>query len=199
MLRSSDVRGRFSAWPAGNPRTLIRVGLGVLAAANLVALYFVIRPIGGSAQELAQQSLDMRSAIRQQQGVLERTRLLAGKIQSGRGEGDQFMGHYFLPRRSAYSTIIAELNDLAGQSKITPRDSALALEAVDGSDTLDMVQISANFEGLYPDVIRFINLIDKSDRLLIVESLNATPQQSGGRLNVMLKLDTFVREDGSAQ
>jgi hypothetical protein len=199
MLRSSDVRGRFSAWPASNPRTLIRVGLGVLAAANLVALYFVIRPIGGSAQELAQQSLDMRSAIRQQQGVLERTRLLAGKIQSGRGEGDQFMGHYFLPRRSAYSTIIAELNDLAGQSKITPRDSALALEAVDGSDTLDMMQISANFEGLYPDVIRFINLIDKSDRLLIVESLNATPQQSGGRLNVMLKLDTFVREDGSAQ
>jgi hypothetical protein len=189
----------FSAWPASNPRTLIRVGLGVLAAANLVALYFVIRPIGGSAQELAQQSLDMRSAIRQQQGVLERTRLLAGKIQSGRGEGDQFMGNYFLPRRSAYSTIIAELNDLAGQSKITPRDSALALEAVDGSDTLDMMQISANFEGLYPDVIRFINLIDKSDRLLIVESLNATPQQSGGRLNVMLKLDTFVREDGSAQ
>ncbi len=199
MPRSSDVRRRFSAWPASNPRTLIRVGLGVLAAANLVALYFVIRPIGGSAQELAQQSLDMRSAIRQQQGVLERTRLLAGKIQSGRGEGDKFMGTYFLPRRTAYSTIIAELNDLAGQSKITPRDSALALEAVDGSDTLDMMQISANFEGLYPDVIRFINLIDKSDRLLIVESLNATPQQSGGRLNVMLKLDTFVREDGSAQ
>ena len=51
---------------------------------------------------------------------------------------------------------------------------------VDGSDTLDMMQISANFEGLYPDLIRFINLFDKSDRLLIIESLNATPQQSGG-------------------
>src|SRR5271163_4057220 len=136
-----------------NPRALLRVGLGVLAAANLVALYFVIRPIGGSAQELAQQSLDMRSAIRQQQGVLDRTRLLAGKIESGRGEGDQFMGHYFLPRRTAYSSVMAELNDLAGQSKITSRDSAFALPEVDGSDTLDMMQISANFEGLYPDLI----------------------------------------------
>jgi hypothetical protein len=189
----------FNVWPPNNPRALIRLGLGTLAVANLVALYFVIRPPGGSTQELAQQALDMHSAIRQQQGVLDRTRLLASKIESGRGEGDQFMGNYFLPRRTAYSTIMSELNDLAGQSKITPRDSAYALDAVDGSDTLDMMQISANLEGLYPDVIRFINLLDKSERLLIIESLNATPQQSGGRVNVALKLDTFVKEDGSAQ
>jgi hypothetical protein len=199
MPRSFKFGGGSNLWPASNPRALIRLGLGVLAAANLVALYFVIRPIGGSAQELAQQALEMRSAIRQQQGVLERTRLLAGKIESGRGEGDKFMGSYFLPRRTAYSTIMSELNDLAGQSKIAPRDSAFGLEPVDGSDNLEMMQISANLEGLYPDVIRFINLLDKSDRLLIIESLNATPQQSGGKVNVALKLDTFVQEDGSAQ
>jgi hypothetical protein len=187
----------FNLSPAANPRTLIRWGLGALAVANLVALYFVIRPVGGSAGELAQQSLDMRSEIRQQQGTLDRTRLLVSKIESGRGQGDQFMGSFFLPRRTAFSTIMAELNTLAGQAKMTPRDSAWALDAVDGSDTLDMMQISANYEGLYPDLIHFINLLDKSDRLLIVESLNATPQQTGGKLNVMLKLDTFVKEDGS--
>jgi hypothetical protein len=189
----------FNAWSPNNPRASIRLGLGVLVVANLIALYFVVRPIGGSAQELAQQALDMHSQIRQQQGILDRTRLLASKIESGRGEGDKFTGNYFLPRRTAYSTIMAELNDLASQAKINPRESAWALDAVDGSDTLDMMQISANFEGLYPDLIHFINLLDKSDRLLIIESLNATPQQSGGRLNVMLKLDTFVQEDGSAR
>jgi hypothetical protein len=180
-----------------NPRALIRYGLGGLALANLVALYFVIRPLGGSAQELAQQALDLHLQIRQQQGSLDRTRLLASKIATGRGEGDKFMGGYFLPRRTAYSTIMSDLNDLAGQSKVASRDSAWALDAVDGSDTLDMMQISANFEGLYPDLIHFINLLDKSDRLLIIESLNATPQQSGGRISVTLKLDAFVREDGS--
>ena len=198
-MRGFKVGRSFNAWPPNNPRAVIRLGLGLLAVANLVALYFVIRPIGGSAQELAQQALDMHSAIRQQQGVLDRTKLLVSKIESGRGEGDQFMGSHFLPRRIAYSTILAELNDLAGQAKITSRDSAMALDAVDGSDTLDMMQITANFEGLYPDLIRFINLLDKSDRLLIIESLNATPQQTGGRVNVALKLDTFVKEDGSAQ
>jgi hypothetical protein len=182
---------------ANNPRALIRYGLGALALANLVALYFVIRPPGGSAQQLAAQALDLHLEIRQQQATLDRTRQLAGKITLGRGEGDKFMGSYILPRRTAYSTIMAELNDLAGQAKVSARDSAIALEAVDGSDTLDMMQISANFEGLYPDLIHFINLLDKSDRLLIIESLNATPQQSGARISVTLKLDTFVREDGS--
>jgi hypothetical protein len=189
----------FNVWPLNNSGAVIRLALVVLAVANLVALYFVLRPMGGSAEELAQQALDMHSQIRQQQATLDRTRLLASKIESGRGEGDQFMGNYFLPRRTAYSAIMAELNDLAGQAKITSRDSAWALDPVDGSDTLDMMLITANFEGLYPDLIHFINLLDKSGRLLIIESLNATPQQSGGRLNVMLKLDTFVREDGSAQ
>ena len=194
----------FSAWQSAvfqsnSPRSLMRAGLIALAVANLVALYFVIRPVGGSAQELGQQAQDMRLAIRQQQSNLDRTRILAGKIRSGRGEGDQFMQQYFLPRRTAYSAIMAELNSLAGEAKITSRDSAWGLEAVDGSDTLDMMQVSANFEGTYPDLVHFINLIDKSDRLLIIESLNATPQQSGGRINVTMKLDTFVQEDGSTQ
>jgi hypothetical protein len=59
------------------------------------------------------------------------------------------------------------------------------------------MQITANYEATYGDLVRFINMIDKSDRLLVMESLNATPQQGGGKLNVMMKLDTFVVEDGS--
>jgi hypothetical protein len=180
-----------------NPRSVIRLVLGLLAAANLVAGYFVLRPLGGSPQELRQQVVDMRTQIRQQQGVLQRTRVMAGKIEIGRGEGDKFMTKFFLPRRTAYSTVMAELTDLANQAKITVKESANAIEPIDGSDTLEMMQITANYEAKYEDLVRFVNMIDKSDRLLVMESLNATPQQGGSRLNVMLKLDTFVVEDGS--
>lgn len=182
-----------------NPRALIRAGLGILVAANLVAAYFVVRPLGGSAQELSEQALDLHSRIRQDQALLDRTRDLVSKIETGRNEGDKFMTGYFLPRRPAYSTIMAELNSLATDAKITPRDSAFTLQPVEGSDTLDMLQISASFEGTYPDLVHFVNLLDKSDGLLIIESLNAAPQQAAGKLSVLLKLDTFVREDGSAQ
>ena len=193
MPRNFDLKVRVP----GNPRAVIRLVLGVLAAANLVAAYFVIRPLGGSPQELRQQVVDLRTQIRQQQSTVDRTRLMAGKIEIGRGEGDKFMSKYFLPRRSAYSIVMAELNDLAGQAKVTAKESANAIEPVDGSDTLDMMQITANYEATYGDLVRFVNLVDKSDRLLVMESLNATPQQGNNKLNVMIKLDTFVVEDGS--
>jgi hypothetical protein len=173
--------------------------VAVLVVANLVGLYFVIRPIGGSPQELRQQAAEMRSQIRQQQGSLDRTRILGGKIELGRGEGDKFMNKFFLPRRSANSTILTELNEMAAQAKVTPKEASIVFEPVDGSEVLDRMQITANFEAAYVDLIQLVNLIDKSKRLLVLESLNATPQQGGGRLNIMLKLDTFVVEDGSAQ
>jgi len=182
-----------------NPRSAIRLLLGLLAAANLVAGYFVLRPLGGSPEELRQQVAEMRIAIRQQQGTVDRTRLMAGKIEIGRGEGDKFMSKYFLPRRSAYSVVMAELNDLALQAKVTAKESANSIEPVDGSDILDMMQITANYEATYGDLVRFVNMIDKADRLLVMESLNATPQQGGGKLNVLMKLDTFVIEDGSGK
>ena len=182
-----------------NPRSAIQLVLGLLAAANLIAGYFVLRPPGGSPEELRQQVAEMRTQIRQQTGALGRTRDLAGKVDLGRGEGDKFMTQFFLPRRTAYSTVMAELTSLATQAKVAPKESANAIEPVDGSDVLEMMQISANYETTYGDLVRFINLIDKSDRLLVMESLNATPQQGGGKLNVMIKLDTFVVEDGSQQ
>ena len=193
MPRNFDLKVRVP----GNPRAVIRLVLGVLAAANLVAAYFVIRPLGGSPQELRQQVVDLRTQIRQQQSTVDRTRLMAGKIEIGRGEGDKFMSKYFLPRRSAYSVVMAELNELAMLAKVTAKESANSIEPVDGSDTLDMMQITANYEATYGDLVRFVNLVDKSERLLVMESLNATPQQGGNKLNVMIKLDTFVVEDGS--
>jgi len=193
------MRKNFKVWPPNNPRALLRLAVGLLLAADVVAAYFVVRPIGGSPQELRQQAADMRTQIRQRQGILNRTRNLVSKIETGRGEGDQFVNSYFLPRRSAYSMIVSELNDLAGQAKVAPRESAFAIEPVDGSDSLLMMQVSANFEATYQDLIRFVNLLDKSNKMLVVESLNASPQQGGAKLNVMLKLDTFVTEDVAAQ
>ena len=89
-------------------------------------------------------------------------RSLAGKIESGRDEGDNFMGKYFLPRRTAYSTIVAELNKWPIKPRSPPRKARTGLEPVEGSDTLKMMQISANFEATYADLIHFVNLLDKS-------------------------------------
>ncbi|HLK19604.1 MAG TPA: hypothetical protein VKT81_11630 [Bryobacteraceae bacterium] len=195
MLRSFS----WNVWPPNNTAALLRLGVAVLLAANLAAGYFVLRPIGGSPDELRQQAMEMRLQIHQQQNALDRLRLLSGKVEIGRGEGDSFMHKYFMPRRTAYSVILAELNQIENDAKVTQKEVAFGWMPVEGSDNLQMMQITANLESSYENLVRFVNMIDKADRLLIIEGLNATPQQGGVKLNVMMKLDTFVVEDGSAQ
>jgi hypothetical protein len=195
MLRNFS----WNVWPPNNAAALMRLGVGLLVAANLVAGFFVLRPIGGSPDELLQQAMEMRLQIHQQQNALDRMRLLSGKVEIGRGEGDKFMSKYFLPRRTAYSVILSELNQIMNDAKVTPKEAAYAWVPVDGSDTLQMMQMTENFESSYVNLVRLVNMIDKADRLLVIEGLNATPQQGGAKLNVMMKLDTFVVEDGSAQ
>jgi hypothetical protein len=189
MSRNSSI------WPPSDPTALLRLAVGLLVAANVVVGYLVIWPLGGSPSQLRQQAANMRMSIVQKRNLLKRTQLLASKIEAGRIQGDQFLGSYFLPRRQAYSMIVAEMHDLAEKAKIVQKESSFPIEEVDGSDTLAMMQVTANFEATYQDLIHFINLLDKSDKLLVVESLNASPQQNGSKLNVMLKLDTFVTED----
>jgi len=195
MLRNFNI----NVWPPNNPRAIIQLSLGTLLAANLVAGYFVIRPIGGAPEDLQQQVVRIGDDIVKQKTNLEATRALSGKIEIGRKEGGDFLSKFFLPRRTAYSTIMTDLYDAANQSKVTPKDSTNNIEPVDGSDSLEMMQITANFEASYDNLLHFVNLIDKTNRLLILEGLNATPQQGAKTLNVMLKLDTYVREDGSEQ
>jgi len=195
MLRSFNLE--YSIWPLNNAGAITRLVLAVLLLANLVALYFVLRPPGGSPQELSDQLRDLRGQVSQRQALLDRTRVLASKIEAGRGQGEKFLVQYFLPRRSAYSTILDELSDAAQKSKVRPKESSFGTEPVDGSDNFSLMQISANFEGKYEDVLQFVNLLDKSKRLLIIEGLNATPEQGSNLLNVNVKLDTFVTEGGA--
>jgi Tfp pilus assembly protein PilO len=196
MRRSYNLD--YSLWPLNNAGAIARLILVMLLAGNLVALFFVVRPPGGSPSELRQQLDDMRAQVKQRQALLTRTRILAGKIEAGRSQGEEFLVQYFLPRRLAFSTILAELSEAALQSKVKPKESSFGTEPVDGTDNYSMMQISANFEGKYEDLLQFVNLLDKSKRLLIIEGLNATPQQGSQLLNVNVKLDTFVTE-GAAE
>jgi type IV pilus assembly protein PilO len=57
-----------------------------------------------------------------------------------------------------------------------------------------MMSITAGYEGSYSNLQKFVSLLDKSPRFLIIESLVASPQQGSPVLNVSLKLDAFVNE-----
>jgi Tfp pilus assembly protein PilO len=201
MSRSFSVSPRLlAAGPSHlnlkDPRVLVRAALGVLVLANILAALLVFKPWGGSAEDLAREQADLQQQLTSLQARLEKTKALVAKAERARTQGDGFLAEYTTDRRTTFSTIFAELERVAREAGIQPRPASYELDQVEGSDTLYQMTISAAYEGSYASLTKFVNLLDKSPRFLIIESLTAAPQQSnaGDLLSVSIKLDTFVRE-----
>lgn len=189
---SSAAARRFK-----DPKLVVRVILGVLVAANLVAAGMVLFPPGGSAEDLERQMASLQTRVTQNKALLQQTRQHAAAVQKGKADGDKFLDEYFLDRRTGAESLNTALNQAVAASKIKLRNASFNIQPIEGSDTLSMVTITTDFEGSYQDVLRFVHEIDKSDQLLIVDSLSATPQQGSSTLAVQMKLDAFMKESAA--
>ena len=182
-----------------DPKQRMRAIVGGLVLLNLLATYFVFYPPGGSPEELGNQIGGLRNQIVKAQASLGRSKMIATKVDRGRNEGDQFMNGYFLESRNAYSTIVGELVEAAKRASIKAKDHSYYTEPIEGSDDLSMMSIVGNYEGTYADLLHFVNEIDRTRKLIILETLAAQPQQgTAGVLNISLKFDSFVRESQGA-
>jgi hypothetical protein len=176
-----------------------RIALGVLLALNLIAAGLVLYPPGGSADDLESELASLQTQVMQKRALLERTRFNVVAIEKARGEGDQFLDNHFLTRRTADSALLAELTAAANKAQIRERDRAQTTEFIEGSDSLAMMTITANYEGTYRNLLNFINELDHSGQLLIIESMSAAPQQGSNTLTVSMKIDAFIREDAGRE
>jgi hypothetical protein len=175
----------------------IRIVLGALLALNVIAAGLVLFPPGGSADDLERELASLQSQIMQKRALLERSRLNVAAIEKARGEGDRFLTDYFLSRRTADSTLLSVLSAAATKAQIKERDGAQTTEYIEGSDSLSMRTVTVNYEGTYRNLLNFINELDHSQQLLIIESMSAAPQQGSNILTVSLKIDAFIRDDSA--
>src|ERR1700683_1175318 len=103
----------FSSIPWKEPRVLIRIGLGLLLAANLVAPGFAPNIFGPSPEALNQQLVSAEARLQADRARLDRSRLLTSNIGRGKAESDTFLATYFTSRRTTFSTIDSEINETA--------------------------------------------------------------------------------------
>ena len=177
------------------PRTLVRASLGLLLAANLVAAAFAFHLLGSSPEAFDQRLTVARAQLQAGQTRLNRSRLLSSNIQKGKSEGENFLATYFTSRRYTFSTIVGEITDSAKTAGMTMKGATFAsLDPIEGSDDLEMLTVSINFEGGYNQLVKLVNLLDRSPRFLIIESLQVAPQPKGDILSVTVKLNAFVRD-----
>jgi hypothetical protein len=195
MARNSKGQRTVATGQTRNLKRRVRIILGALLALNLIAAGLLLFPPGGSADDLEREFADLQSQIMQKRALLEHSRLNVTAVEKARGEGDQFLEDYFLSRRTADSTLLSALTTAASKAQIKERDRAQTTEFIEGSDSLSMMTITANYEGNYRNLLNFINELDHSQQLLIIESMSAAPQQGSNILTVSMKIDAFIRDD----
>jgi Tfp pilus assembly protein PilO len=182
-----------------DPRLTARVVLGLLLAANLAAALALFKPWGGSPEQLQQQLAQLGREAQQRQASVQRLNRLVRSVEKTRAEADRFLVTYFLDRQTAYSTVLGELVSLADKSGVKIKDHSFSPEPVEGSDTLEMMTITGNYEGTYADLIQFVSAIDRSPRFLTIERLQAAPLQEQGALNISMRFNVFIRGEAGPQ
>ena len=179
-----------------DPNMAARAAVAVLLVATLGAAFFAFQTPGGSVDSLEGDIAQARRDIAARQQALARLRAIAAKSAVALEAGDKFLNEYFLNRQTAYSTLETDLAEAAKSAGVKPRERTYSYEPIEGSETLGMVTVTANYEGTYADLVEFVYALDRSKRLLIVDSLAAQPQQGLGVLNITIKLNAFFREGG---
>lgn len=177
------------------PQSIVRLCLGVLLLANLVAAGFAFHIFDASPEALEQQLAGALSQRQAEQARLLKSRALTTNIDRGKTEGEKFLASYMTSWRVTYSTILGELTQTAQAAGMDKPAGTTNLSPIPGSDDLDMMSITLNVEGKYSQLVKFINLLDRSPRFLIIEGLTVTPRAKSDILTVNVKLDTFVKDD----
>jgi Tfp pilus assembly protein PilO len=192
MLRNFDWVARSNG--TRGVRFWLQILAVVLACLNVVALFFYFDPPGGSRRQLSQQDLQIRNQITGTRGKALKLKSVAAKVQLGSAESADFESKYFLPNRVAYATVIAEIQRMAKTSNLRERDAVFTEEPVEGSADLSILSSTANYEGTYANLMRFLYEVDHSPMLLILENLQAAPQQTNGQIATSIRFQAIMRE-----
>ncbi len=177
------------------PRFWLQSAGAALALLNGVALFFYLDPPGGSRKELLQERERVRTEIIATRSKAMRLQAVVAKVQTGNSESSDFESKYFLPKRIAYEAVIGELQRMAKDSGLQARDAAFTEEPIEGTPDLSILNVTGNYEGLYPNLMGFLHEVDQSPMLLMLDNLQAAPQQKGGEIAASIRFQAIVQEE----
>lgn len=170
----------------------------LLALLNSAALVLYLDPPGGSRESLMEQSRQVRNEIAAARSRSLRLKTIAGKVETGSSQSADFESRFFLPKRVVYEDVIAEIQRMCDASGLKARDSVFTEEPIEGTADLSLLNVTGNYEGSYENLMRFLHEVDRSPMLLMLDTLQAAPQQHPGVLTTSIRFQAVLREPPAA-
>ena len=172
------------------------IAMGVL---SLVSAAVLLSPMVGSAESRRNQLMELSNELRIKTREVVPLRGIDKKIVEVRGEIKDFYDQRFPEVESSVSEALGKVAADHSVKIDTAKYDSKPDERNEKNDTKDAqavglrrVQIEASFSGSYPNMMRFVNDLEKAKTFFLVDSVNVGEAQ-GGDVKLQMKLEAFVK------
>ncbi len=169
-------------------RRKLKTVLIVMLCIDVIAVIVLVSPLVGSRASRDQELQQARLEARQKTRDVEPLRGMDKKVVLASQEIDGFYKDR-LPTRE--SEIAAQFGKLAGETGV--KLGQVKYDTKEVNDVgLAPILIDANCQGDYPQLVRFINALERDRTFFIINSVVLGDAQ-GGTVKLQIKLETYLR------
>jgi len=162
----------------------------ILAVLDVAAVGFLVSPLGRSRSAREAEWAEARRELQAKKADAVPLRGMDKKLDVARQEIADFYKDRFPYQYSAVST---ELGKVAGETGVRVSQISYDPKPADVPN-LQQVTISANLDGDYLQVVKFINALERDRMFFMVDSLTLA-QEQGGMVRLQVKLETYLRTE----
>ena len=176
------------------PRTVL-AALAVLGLCNSGFYLLAVRPAALGESELEARNAALAVQVEQARATAEVVQARSSLIETAKTDGSALVQEIALPRQSAFSALLTELEAAAAQAGMEIRETSYAVEPLEGNEQYGTLAVNASLRGRYDNLVQFLYQLDRSKVFFIIGSLGATPRSDGNlnELQVNMRFDTLVR------
>jgi Tfp pilus assembly protein PilO len=165
--------------------------LGVLLLLNLGFYLLFNLPRLRSLQTLESRRNSAASDLRGTQGRCAQMRDLLSKYDDETKKLEDFYGNVLGSQLDRMTSIQKEVRGIASEFRIDPESIDYNSQEIEGTG-MAQFQITIPLVGGYPNLRQFINRVESSRHLLIIDSVQLTGAREGGAmLNLTIKISTM--------
>ena len=161
-----------------------------LALANVVIYGAVTYRLATKQERLTQQRASLSQEIASQQEELSALQKEQERIARNDAVAEEFWSDVVQPLTPGLTDALAEIDRLARQSNVERGRTSYSQTVLDVD--LREMKVSMPLQGTYFDLVRFINVLERSPRFFLVREISLRDADEG-RLNLRCDLSFFVK------
>lgn len=172
----------------GNSRRKLKIAIGAMLAADVVAVAVLFSPLVGSEDSRTLQINELRAGLTKKNHEVEPLRGMDQKIVLAKEQ----IGGFYKDRFAAKDSDLAnELGKLASANGIRIQAARYKEEEAESSGVVP-VAIEGSFSGDYLQLVRFINTLERSKMFITVDSVDLAGESSG-QVKLEITMHSYLR------